>query len=223
MDLVRRWQAQWLCCPRSSNRPAPPERRTTLVGQPVGEEVIAKKENKIQIFRSHNCILGLGLDPVVAESSKPAHPGLGPGPRSPGRSPRAAAPHAGSGTAERLRLGSGGRRERPRAPVQARRGGRRGGPQASPCPPPCPPVCPRCYRMSERSGTPGLPRTAWRIPSSHAGRWVEASLPAHPRAGRGADGVAVNQQPTKPRHEPGCGLMLQQGASRAATPQPSIS
>jgi len=97
VDLVRRWQAQWLCCPRSSNRPAPPERRTTLVGQPVGEEVIAKKENKIQIFRSHNCILGLGLDPVVAESSKPAHPGLGPGPRSPGRSP------SGSSSPRRLR------------------------------------------------------------------------------------------------------------------------
>lgn len=32
-------------------------------------ELIAKEENKIQIFISHNCILDLGLDPVEAESS----------------------------------------------------------------------------------------------------------------------------------------------------------
>lgn len=58
-----------------------------IVGQPVGKELIAKEENKIQIFISHNCILDLGLDPVEAESPSPAHPGLGPGPAPPGRSP----------------------------------------------------------------------------------------------------------------------------------------
>lgn len=41
----------------------------TIVGQPVEMELIAKEENKIQIFISHNCILDLGLDPVEAESS----------------------------------------------------------------------------------------------------------------------------------------------------------
>lgn len=38
-------------------------------GQPVEKELIAKEENKIQIFTSHNCVLDLALDPVEAESS----------------------------------------------------------------------------------------------------------------------------------------------------------
>lgn len=60
-------KAQCLCCLPSSNGPAPPE-MNTIVGQPVEMELIAKEENKIQIFISHNCILDLGLDPVEAES-----------------------------------------------------------------------------------------------------------------------------------------------------------
>lgn len=43
--------------------------KTTIAGQPVEKALIAKEENKIQIFISRNCILDLGLDPAEAESS----------------------------------------------------------------------------------------------------------------------------------------------------------
>lgn len=63
-----------------------------IMGQSTEKEVIAKEENKIQIFISYNCILALGLDPVEAESSQPAPLGLGLSPCS----PPAVAPHTSS-------------------------------------------------------------------------------------------------------------------------------
>lgn len=97
------------CC----HRPARPGRSSASAAQPIGRELIATEENKIQIFTSHNCILDLGLEPGEPESSQPAPPGLGPGPCSPGaRSPPAVPPRSSSGTAGARAAGSGARGER---------------------------------------------------------------------------------------------------------------
>lgn len=85
MDLVwrvERHSAVGVCLPAMGRHRQRWELR--LGGQPGEKKCIAKEKNKIQIFISHNCILDLGLDPVEAESSSPAHPRLEPGPHSRG-------------------------------------------------------------------------------------------------------------------------------------------
>lgn len=65
--------------PRAASEPQPGAARdgNAIAGPRVEKGPIAKEENKIQIFISHNCILGSGLDPAEAESPPAAPRGWG--------------------------------------------------------------------------------------------------------------------------------------------------
>lgn len=165
-----------------------------LGGQPGEKKLIAKEKNKIQIFISHNCILDLGLDPVEAESSSPAHPGLEPGPHSRGVFSPPAELRAGVGAP-----GMGRDRGVSPCPCAAQQGEGVGLPRHW-----CDPLFPLGYKQSSTRGCRTPPGESLHRPAD------EESFP--PLSSRGG-GLRIN--PPEPRNAAGCAWMLRHGAGRA--------